>query len=144
MERMGITDKAKELADLALEKAGTYSEKATELAGKARENAPSYVERAAELAGKAVDATAAGVDKATQGRFHDRIETATGKVGETLDRARAAGGAKDDDATDEGPVADATATGATGATATGATAPLVTDGPPVTPATTNPDEAAKG
>lgn len=105
---MGITDKAKELADLALEKAGEYSEKATELAGKAgekaaeltetaREKAPSYVDRATELAGKAVDATAAGVDKATQGRFHDKIETATGKVGETLDRARTVGGTKVED-----------------------------------------------
>ena len=104
---MGITDKAKELADLALEKAGEYSEKATELAGKAgekaaeltetaREKAPSYVDRATELAGKAVDVTAASVDRATQGRFHDKIETATGKVGETLDRARTAGGTKDE------------------------------------------------
>lgn len=113
---MGITDKAKELADLALEKAGTYSEKATELAGKAgeraselsetaREKAPSYVDRAAELAGKAVDATAAGVDKVTQGRFHDKIEAATGKVGETLDRARAAGGTKAGDGSSVPPFA---------------------------------------
>jgi hypothetical protein len=90
MVRMGITDKAKELADIALEKAGEYSEKAagkaSELADTAREKAPGYLDRAAELAGKAVDATAAGVDKATGGRFHDKIDSAHGKVSETLAR----------------------------------------------------------
>jgi hypothetical protein len=87
---MGITDKAKELADIALEKAGEYSEiaagKAAELAETAREKAPGYLDRAAEMAGKAVDATAAGVDKATGGRFHDQIDSAHGKVSETLAR----------------------------------------------------------
>jgi hypothetical protein len=140
MEGMGITDKAKELADLALEKAGTYSEKATELAGKARENAPSYVDRAAELAGKAVEATAAGVDKATQGRFHDKIETASEKVGETLDRARAAGGTKDGNTKDGDTIVDA----AVVEDVVAPSEPVVTGEPPITPATTNPDEAAKG
>ncbi len=87
---MGITDKAKEIADIALEKAGEYSEKAagkaSELAETAREKAPGYLDRAAELAGKAVDATAAGVDKATGGRFHDQIDSAHGKVSDTLAR----------------------------------------------------------
>ena len=96
---MGITDKAKELADIALEKAGEYSElaaeKASELAGAAREKAPGYLDRAAELAGKAVDATAAGVDKATGGRFHEKIDSAHDKVEETLGRAK--GAAKDTD-----------------------------------------------
>ena len=96
MGRMGITDKAKEIADIALEKAGEYSEKAagkaSELAEAAREKAPGYLDRAAELAGKAVDATAAGVDKATGGRFHDQIDSAHGKVSDTLARD-----AKDDE-----------------------------------------------
>lgn len=87
---MGITDKAKEIADIALEKVGEYSEKAagkaSELAETAREKAPGYLDRAAELAGKAVDATAAGVDKATGGRFHDQIDSAHDKVSETLAR----------------------------------------------------------
>jgi hypothetical protein len=102
---MGVTDKAKDLADIALEKLGEYSEKATELAGKAgvkaaeltetaREKAPAYIDRATEFAGKAVGATAAGVDKATQGRYSDKIGSVSGKVGATLDRARAGGGAK--------------------------------------------------
>ncbi len=103
---MALTDKAKEVADTALTRLGEYGEKAAELAeqarerapeyvdkavefaGQARERAPEYVDRAVELAGKAADATAAGVDKATGGRFHDRIDAAHGRIGETLDRAR--------------------------------------------------------
>jgi hypothetical protein len=89
---MGLTEKAKEFADIALEKAGVYSEKAAakaaELSDVAREKAPGYLDRAAELAGKAVDSAAAGVDKATGGRFHEQIEGASTKVGESLDRAR--------------------------------------------------------
>jgi hypothetical protein len=97
---MGITDKAKEIADTALEKAGELSEKAAEkaaeLAETAREKAPGYLDRAAELAGKAADVTAAGVDKATGGRFHDQIDSAHDKVGDALGRVRA--GSPDDDA----------------------------------------------
>ncbi|MEN3270760.1 Rv0909 family putative TA system antitoxin [Pseudonocardia sp.] len=89
---MGLTEKAKELADVALEKAGVYSEKAAakaaELSDVARDKAPGYLDRAAELAGRAVDSAAAGVDKATGGRFHEQIEGASTKVGESLDRAR--------------------------------------------------------
>jgi hypothetical protein len=77
-EFMGLREKAKELADVALQKAGEYSqkaaEKAAELSEVAREKAPGYVDRAADLTVKAVDATASGVDKATGGRFHEKIE----------------------------------------------------------------------
>jgi vacuolar-type H+-ATPase subunit E/Vma4 len=87
-----MTEKAKEIADTALEKAGEYSEKAaekaTELAELAREKAPGYLDRAAELAGKAADVAAAGVDKATGGRFHDQIDSAHDKVGDALGRVR--------------------------------------------------------
>ena len=78
---MGITDKAKVLTDTALLKAGELSEVA-------REKAPDYLDRAADLAVKATDATASGVDRATGGRFHDRIEEVTAKVGASLDRPR--------------------------------------------------------
>jgi hypothetical protein len=80
---MGLTDKAKELTDAALLKAGELSEAA-------REKAPGYLDRAADLAVKAADAAAGGVDRATKGRFHDRIEEVTAKVGESLDRPRPA------------------------------------------------------
>jgi hypothetical protein len=83
MGRMGLTDRAKELADTALLKAG-------ELSGVAREKAPGYLDRAADLAVKAVDAAADGVDRATGGRFHDKLEGATARLEETLDRPRPA------------------------------------------------------
>jgi hypothetical protein len=78
---MGLTDKAKELTDTALLKAGELSEVA-------REKAPGYLDRAADLAVKATDAAASGVDRATGGRFHQKIEEVTAKVGASLDRPR--------------------------------------------------------
>ncbi|HYH30531.1 MAG TPA: hypothetical protein VD903_09120 [Pseudonocardia sp.] len=80
---MGLTEKAKELADSALLRAG-------ELSGTAREKAPGYLDRAADLAVKAVDAATSGVDRATGGRFHDKLDGAAARVEETLDRPRAA------------------------------------------------------
>ncbi len=81
MDGMGITDKAKELTDTALLKAGELSEVA-------REKAPGYLDRAADLAVKATDAAASGMDRATGGRFHEKIEGVTAKVGQSLDRPR--------------------------------------------------------
>jgi hypothetical protein len=81
MDGMGLTDKAKELTDTALLKAGELSEVA-------REKAPGYLDRAADFAVKATDAAASGVDRATRGRFHGRIEDVTAKVGASLDRPR--------------------------------------------------------
>ncbi|HLU58400.1 MAG TPA: hypothetical protein VKZ81_23325 [Pseudonocardia sp.] len=78
---MGLTDRAKELADVALQKAGELSEVA-------REKAPGYLDRAADLAVKAADVAATKVDHVTGGRFHDKIEEVTAKVGESLDRPR--------------------------------------------------------
>jgi hypothetical protein len=78
---MGLTDKAKELTDTALLKAGELSEVA-------REKAPGYLDKAADFAAKAADAAASGVDRATGGRFHERIEEVTAKVGASLDRPR--------------------------------------------------------
>jgi hypothetical protein len=138
MGRMGITDKAKEFADVALEKAGEYSEKAAEKAAElsdvAREKAPRYVDRAADIAVKAVDATAAGVDKATRGRFHEKLEGATSKVGESLDRPR--------------PGRPTTVTAA-GVEQPDAPAPAAADvagqeGRPITPAATNPEATDAG
>ena len=78
---MGLTDKAKELTDAALLKAGELSEVA-------REKAPDYLDRAADFAVKATDVAASGVDRATGGRFHEKIEEVTAKVGASLDRPR--------------------------------------------------------
>ena len=81
---MGLTDKAKELTDTALLRAGELSEAA-------REKAPDYIDRAADFAVNAADVAASGVDRATRGRFHDRLEEVTAKVGASLDRPRAGG-----------------------------------------------------
>jgi hypothetical protein len=142
---MGLTEKAKELADVALEKAGVYSEKAAvkaaELSEVAREKAPGYLDRAADVAGRAVDTAAAKVDKATGGRYHEKIEGVTAKVGESLDRR---------------PGTPAPGTTAPGTTAPGAGAheppgPVIVPpapedvagqtGGPITPAATNPEAA---
>ncbi|OLT14407.1 hypothetical protein BJF78_19300 [Pseudonocardia sp. CNS-139] len=80
---MGLTEKAKELADVTLRRAGELSETA-------REKAPDFLDRAADVTVKAVDSAAAGIDRVTGGRFHDQLESATSKVGESLDRAKPA------------------------------------------------------
>jgi hypothetical protein len=80
---MGLTEKAKELADTALRRAGELSETA-------REKAPGFLDRAADVTVKAVDSAAARIDQATGGRFHDRLEGAATKVEEGLDRAKPA------------------------------------------------------
>ncbi len=139
MGRMGLTEKAKELADAALLKAGEVSEraagKAAELSDAAREKAPGYVDRAADLAVKAVDAAASGVDRATGGRFHDKLEDATAKVEERLDRPRSATDGPADAPTvvvepDPAPPAPGDVAGQAGA--------------PITPAATNPDATDPG
>jgi hypothetical protein len=135
---MGLTEKAKEFADVALEKAGVYSEKAAvkavELSDAAREKAPGYLDRAADAAGRAVDTAAAKVDKATGGRYHEKIEGVTAKVGESLDRR-------------PGTTAPGTTAPGTGATQPPGPVivPSVPDdvtghaGGPITPAATNPE-----
>jgi hypothetical protein len=121
---MGLTDKAKELADTAFSYAGKAGERATELSGVAREKAPDYVDRAAELAGRAMGSATAGVDRATGGRFHDRLDGARLKVDEALDRT-APGAASTAGGTNVVP----------GDVVEGQ------DGEPITPAGTNPEAA---
>lgn len=102
---MATADKVKIVVDNALRKVGEYSEKASERAtglaedaakkaGEfteiAREKAPAYLDRAAEIAGKAADVTAERVDKATGGRYHDKIDSVHGKLDETFHRVRQA------------------------------------------------------
>jgi hypothetical protein len=77
-----VTDKANQVAEDLAEKAGPLAEKAKPLAEKA---AP-LAEKAGNLAAKGVSAAASSMDKATGGKYHDRIETVTGKLGEALNR----------------------------------------------------------
>jgi len=77
-----VTDKANQVAEELAEKAGPLAEKAKPLAEKA---AP-LAEKAGNLAAKGVSAAASSVDKATGGKYHDKIETVSGKLGEALTR----------------------------------------------------------
>jgi hypothetical protein len=87
---MGLTEKAKEFADRLFGKLELFGERAAtkvaEFSGVAREKAPGYLDRAADMAGRAVESTAARVDKATGGKYHEKIEGASTKVSHTFDR----------------------------------------------------------
>lgn len=97
---MTFKDKAKDLAgkmgdrakvaagDLA-EKAGPLAEKAKPLAEKAKplaEKAGPLAEKAGHLAAKGVSAAASSMDRATHGKYHDKIENVSGKLGKALNR----------------------------------------------------------
>ncbi|GAA1185678.1 antitoxin [Pseudonocardia alaniniphila] len=119
---MGLTEKAKEFADRLFGKLELFGERAAtkvaEFSGVAREKTPGYLDRAADMAGRAVESTAARVDKATGGKYHDKIEGASTKLSHTLDRTP--GTAAPGSATPSAPPASAA-------------------GGPVPPATTTPD-----
>lgn len=86
---MSFLDKAKQMAGELAEKAEPLVEKAKPLAEKAKplaEKAAPYAEKAAGLAAKGVSSAASTVDKATGGKYHEKIETVSGKVAEALNR----------------------------------------------------------
>lgn len=91
-----ITDKAVELAARAAAAAGPLKDKATELAGTAaaaagplashaKEKAAVLAERGAELGAKGVSALAESIDKATGGKYSDKISSVTAKLENRLD-----------------------------------------------------------
>jgi hypothetical protein len=85
-----VGDKATQVAGELADKAGPLADKAKPLAEKAKpllaEKAGPLAEKAGNLAAKGVSAAASSVDKATGGKYHDRIETVTGKLGDVLNR----------------------------------------------------------
>jgi hypothetical protein len=83
---MTFIDKAKDLASKAGDKASQVAGELAEKAAPLAEKAAPLAEKAGSLAAKGVSAAASGVDKATGGKYHDRIETVTGKLGEALNR----------------------------------------------------------
>jgi hypothetical protein len=103
-----ITDKARELAEQAKEKASELAEKAAPLAEKAKEKASELAEKAAPLAEQAkekasdaahkagtvaaqgVGTTAGKLDKATHGKYSGKIKSVSTKLGHLLDRNRSA------------------------------------------------------
>lgn len=91
-----ITDKAAALAAQAAAAAGPLKDKATELAGtaaaaagpmasQAKVKAVEFAERAGELSAKGVEALAETIDKATGGKYSDKISSVTSKLEEKLD-----------------------------------------------------------
>ena len=91
-----IKDKATELAAQAAAAAGPLKAKATELAGtaaaaagplasQAKDKAAELAERAAELGAKGVNALAESIDKATGGKYSDKISSVTSKLEDKRD-----------------------------------------------------------
>jgi hypothetical protein len=96
VEPSKITDKAAEIAAQIAAAAGPAKEKATELAAtaaaaaaplaaQAKGKAAGLAERAGEVGAKGVSALAEGLDKATGGKYSDRISSVTSKLEDRLD-----------------------------------------------------------
>lgn len=65
-----------------------FLDKAKELAGQARGKAGEFVKKAGPSAVKGWDTAKSRLDKATGGKYHDKIENVSSKVGEALKRTR--------------------------------------------------------
>jgi hypothetical protein len=81
-----LTDKASELAGQAAEKAGPALEKAKEVASELVEKAGPLIEKAAELAALGISVAAEQIDRATGGKYSDKLSSASAKIEEKLDR----------------------------------------------------------
>jgi hypothetical protein len=99
MSEPNFTQRASQLANQAADAAGPAIERARVAAGELAEKAGPYVDKAAtaaapylrqaaELAAQGVSAAAGQLDKATSGKYSDRISTVAGKIGQTLDREK--------------------------------------------------------
>jgi len=91
-----ITDKAAQLAAQLAAAAGPAKDKATELAqtaaaaaapmaGQAKDRAAGLAERAGEVGAKGVSAIAEGLDKATGGKYSDRISSVSSRIEDVLE-----------------------------------------------------------
>ncbi len=85
-----ITDKARELAEQAKEKASELAEKAAPLAEQAKEKASDAAHKAGTVAAQGVGTTAGKLDKATHGKYSGKIKSVSTKLGHLLDRNRSA------------------------------------------------------
>lgn len=83
-----FTDKAREAAAQAAQAAGPALEKTKEVASDLADKAGPYVERAAELTAHGVSAAAEQIDKATGGKYSDKISSVSSKIEDQLDRDR--------------------------------------------------------
>jgi hypothetical protein len=87
---MNFIDRAKGFASLAKEKAdvvrGDITEKAGPLADKLAEKAAPLADKAADMAAKGVSVAASQVDKATGGKYRERIDNVSEKLSNVLNR----------------------------------------------------------
>lgn len=75
----------------------SFLDKAKELAGQAKGKAEEFAEKAGPSAAKGLDAAKSSLDKATGGKYHDRIESVSGKVEGVLKRDSSNGDSAKDD-----------------------------------------------
>lgn len=80
-----FTDKAADLAGQAAAAAQPIAARAKELAGHTAAAAAPIVEQARVRAAQGVDVVAGSLDKATGGKYSERIHTVATKVGSVLD-----------------------------------------------------------
>ena len=79
-------ERANELAAQAVEAAGPALERAREVAGDLAVKAGPYVDKAAVIAAQGVHVAAEQLDKATSGKYSDKIASVSSKIENTLDR----------------------------------------------------------
>ncbi|MCW2595016.1 MAG: antitoxin [Jatrophihabitans sp.] len=85
VEPSKISEKASVLAGQAVQAAGPALDKAKEVAGELAEKAGPYVEKAAQVAAQGVAAAAEQIDKATGGKYADKISSVASKIEHKLD-----------------------------------------------------------
>ena len=81
-----LSEKASELAGQAIQAAGPALEKAKGVAGDLATKAGPYVSKAGQVAAQGVAVGADQVDKATGGKYSDKISSVSSKIRKTIDR----------------------------------------------------------
>ena len=85
-----MLDKLKKIADQAKEKAGPMAQQAKEkagpMAGQAKEKATELASKAAPAVSQGVDKAAGSLDKATKGRYTEKIDKVQGVVHQTAQK----------------------------------------------------------
>lgn len=81
-----IGEKASVLAGQAVEKAGPALEKAKEVVGDLAEKAGPLIAKAGEVTAQGVSAAAEQLDRATGGKYSDKLSSASTKIEGKLDK----------------------------------------------------------
>lgn len=86
MTESNFTERATALVNQAAEAAGPIIVKAKEAAGEFAVKAGPYVEKAASIAAQGVAVAAGQLDKATGGKYSDKISSVASKIDGSLDK----------------------------------------------------------